>query len=183
MIIDEHLLILILALLLDRIIGDPDWLWQRLPHPVVLFGKAISFFDRHFNAVHLPDLTRRRNGVMSIVALLFGAAVAGWAVHGLFAFFGWFGILVEAGLVAIFLAQKSLADHVGEVSSALRSEGLKAVAARCRASSAGIRRPWMNRAFAAPRSKALRRISPMALSRRRSGMAFSACRACSFTRC
>jgi adenosylcobinamide-phosphate synthase len=125
MTIDEHLLILILALLLDRIIGDPDWLWQRLQHPVVLFGKAISFFDRHFNAVHLPDLVRRRNGVMSIVALLFGAAVAGWAVHGLLAFFGWFGILVEAGLVAIFLAQKSLADHVGEVSSALRSEGLE----------------------------------------------------------
>lgn len=125
MIIDEHLLILILALLLDRIIGDPVWLWQRLPHPVVVFGKAISFFDRHFNAEHLPDLARRRNGVMSIVALLFGAAIAGWAIHGLFAFFGWFGILVEAGLVAIFLAQKSLADHVSEVSSALRSEGLE----------------------------------------------------------
>lgn len=125
MTIDEHLLILILALLLDRIIGDPEWLWQRLPHPVVLFGKAISVFDRHFNARHLPDLTRRRNGVMSIAALLFGAAIAGWLIHGLLGFFGWFGILVEAGLVAIFLAQKSLADHVGEVSNALRSEGLE----------------------------------------------------------
>lgn len=124
MMTDEHLLILILALLLDRIIGDPDWLWQRVPHPVVLFGRAISFFDRHFNAKELPGLTRRRNGVMSIVALLFGAVIAGWAVHGLLAFFGWLGILVEAGLVAIFLAQKSLADHVGEVSKALRSEGL-----------------------------------------------------------
>ena len=29
------LLVLIAALLLDRIIGDPDWLWRRLPHPVV----------------------------------------------------------------------------------------------------------------------------------------------------
>lgn len=125
MTIDEHLLILILALLLDRIIGDPEWLWQRLPHPVVLFGKAISVFDRHFNARHLPDLVRRRNGVMSIAALLFGAAVAGWFIHGLLAVFGWFGYLVEAGLVAIFLAQKSLADHVGEVSNALRSEGLE----------------------------------------------------------
>ncbi|MBB5573567.1 MULTISPECIES: adenosylcobinamide-phosphate synthase CbiB [Rhizobium] len=124
MIIDEHLLILVLALLLDRIMGDPDWLWQRLPHPVVLFGKAISFFDRHFNVRDLPGMARRRNGVMSIIALLFGAVIAGSAVHGLLAFFGWFGILVEAGLVAIFLAQKSLADHVGEVSKALRSEGL-----------------------------------------------------------
>ncbi|MFS8113678.1 adenosylcobinamide-phosphate synthase CbiB [Rhizobium jaguaris] len=124
MMTDLHLLILILALLLDRLIGDPDWLWQRVPHPVVLFGRAISFFDQHFNTKDLPGLTRRRNGVMSIVALLFGAVIAGWAVHGLLAFFGWVGILVEAGLVAIFLAQKSLADHVGEVSKALRSEGL-----------------------------------------------------------
>ncbi|AYG59431.1 adenosylcobinamide-phosphate synthase CbiB [Rhizobium jaguaris] len=125
MMTDLHLLILILALLLDRLIGDPDWLWQRVPHPVVLFGRAISFFDQHFNTKDLPGLTRRRNGVMSIVALLFGAVIAGWAVHGLLAFFGWVGILVEAGLVAIFLAQKSLADHVGEVSKALRSEGLE----------------------------------------------------------
>ncbi|TXI10757.1 MAG: adenosylcobinamide-phosphate synthase, partial [Rhizobium sp.] len=67
---DEHLLILVLALLLDRIVGDPDWLWRRFPHPVVLFGKAISAFDSRFNAKHLPGVLRRRNGVMSIVALL-----------------------------------------------------------------------------------------------------------------
>ncbi|MGG6895837.1 MULTISPECIES: adenosylcobinamide-phosphate synthase CbiB [Rhizobium] len=122
---DEHLLILVLALLLDRIVGDPDWLWQRLPHPVVVFGKAISFFDRRFNGKHLSGVLRRRNGVMSIIALLMGAAIVGWAVHGLLAFFGWLGILVEAALVAVFLAQKSLADHVGEVSRALRSDGVE----------------------------------------------------------
>lgn len=54
MIIDEHLLILILALLLDRIIGDPAWLWQRLPHPVVVFGKAISFSI----AISMPSTCR-----------------------------------------------------------------------------------------------------------------------------
>ncbi|MFB2563874.1 adenosylcobinamide-phosphate synthase CbiB [Rhizobium sp. IMFF44] len=121
---DEHLLILVLALLLDRFVGDPDWLWQRFPHPVVLFGKAISAFDQRFNAKHLPGVLRRRNGLMSIVALLMGAAIAGWAIHGFLAFFGWLGILVEAGLVAVFMAQKSLGDHVGEVSRALRSDGL-----------------------------------------------------------
>jgi adenosylcobinamide-phosphate synthase len=121
---DEHLLILILALLLDRIVGDPDWLWQRMAHPIVLFGKAIAIFDRNFNGKHLPGLVRRRNGAMSIAALLFGAVVAGWAVHGFLVFFSWLGLLIEAALVAIFLAQKSLADHVGDVSRALRDEGL-----------------------------------------------------------
>ena len=59
MTIDEHLLVLLLALLLDRIAGDPDWLWSRVPHPVVLFGKAISYFDRTYNSETLtrPERT------------------------------------------------------------------------------------------------------------------------------
>lgn len=122
--IDEHLLILVLALLLDRIIGDPDWLWSRIQHPVVLFGKAISVFDRNFNRNRLPEPARRQNGVVSIVTLLVLAALAGWILHGIFSIFGPLGILFEVICVAIFLAQKSLADHVGAVAGALRAEGL-----------------------------------------------------------
>lgn len=123
--IDQHLLILILALLLDRIVGDPAWLWSHVPHPVVLFGKAISYFDRHLNRKRLPAETRRSNGMISIVALLVLAALGGWIVHVLFAKLGLLGLAIEAMLVAVFLAQKSLADHVGDVSEALRSEGLE----------------------------------------------------------
>jgi adenosylcobinamide-phosphate synthase len=125
MMIDEHLLILFLALLLDRIIGDPDWLWARLPHPVVLFGKAIGFVDRRFNLKRLSAADRRRNGLVSILALLTISIVAGCLLHALLGLLGWLGILVEALLVAVFLAQKSLADHVDAVSLALRGEGLE----------------------------------------------------------
>ncbi|MDE6339656.1 MAG: cobalamin biosynthesis protein, partial [Muribaculaceae bacterium] len=31
--------------ILDRFLGDPSW----LPHPVVGFGKAISFFEHRLN--------------------------------------------------------------------------------------------------------------------------------------
>lgn len=122
---DEHLLILVLALLLDRIVGDPDWLWARLPHPVVLFGKAITFTDTKFNLKRLSAADRRRNGLVSIVALLALSLVAGLVIHVLLGLLGWLGLLVEAMLVAIFLAQKSLADHVHAVSQALRQEGLE----------------------------------------------------------
>jgi hypothetical protein len=44
-----HPAVLLIALLVDRIIGDPDWLWRRISHPVVLFGHAIGFADRKFN--------------------------------------------------------------------------------------------------------------------------------------
>lgn len=122
--IDEHLLILVLALLLDRIVGDPDWLWSRVPHPVVLFGKAISFFDRTYNLKRLSAADRRRNGMVSIAALLVLSAVAGLIIHAVILRFGPLGLAIEALLVAVFLAQKSLADHVGAVSVALREEGL-----------------------------------------------------------
>ena len=36
------LLVLIAALLLDRIIGDPDWLWRRLPPS----GRSVRGDDR-----------------------------------------------------------------------------------------------------------------------------------------
>ncbi|PDT13657.1 adenosylcobinamide-phosphate synthase [Rhizobium sp. J15] len=124
MTIDENLLVLLLALLLDRILGDPQWLWSRLPHPVVLFGEAISFADRQLNSVSLTGSQRRMNGVAAIVALLLVALIAGFAFDRFFALFGLAGILLETGLVAIFLAQKSLADHVSAVAAALRHEGI-----------------------------------------------------------
>ena len=124
MTIDENLLVLLLALLLDRILGDPQWLWSRLPHPVVLFGEAISFADRQLNSVSLTGSQRRMNGVAAIVALLLVAIIAGFAFDRFFALFGLAGILLETALVAIFLAQKSLADHVSAVAAALRHEGI-----------------------------------------------------------
>ncbi len=56
----EHFLILLLALLLDRIVGDPPALWRHVPHPVVLFGKAIAFADTRLNRRALPPAQRRR---------------------------------------------------------------------------------------------------------------------------
>ncbi|MGO6984381.1 adenosylcobinamide-phosphate synthase CbiB [Rhizobium leguminosarum] len=124
MTIDENLLVLLLALLLDRIAGDPRWLWSRMPHPVVMFGAAISYADRQLNPESLTGSQRRMNGIAAILVLLVVAIAAGFVFNRFFALFGLAGILLETGLVAIFLAQKSLADHVAAVAVALRDEGL-----------------------------------------------------------
>lgn len=119
-----HFLILFLALVLDRWIGDPDWLWRRVPHPVVGFGAAISAFDRAFNVPSDPPAVRRRNGWLVISVLLLAALLVGAAIDSLLASLGLFGLLAEVAIVAVFLAQKSLADHVGRVADALRRDGL-----------------------------------------------------------
>lgn len=118
------LFILFLALVLDRIVGDPDRVWRRLPHPVALFGRAIGVFDRVFNGAASSDRMRRFTGAAGIVALLAASAGLGLALHGLFLRLGWAGVFVEAVVVAVFLAQKSLYDHVRAVAEGLRAGGL-----------------------------------------------------------
>lgn len=118
-----HFLVLLLALLLDRVVGDPPWLWRRLKHPVVLFGAAIAFADRRFNRPDRSDEARRRAGILAILALLGLSALAGLVLHGLFAWLGVLGLALEIVLVAVLLAQKSLSDHVRAVADGLRATG------------------------------------------------------------
>ena len=120
----EILLLLAAALALDRVVGDPDWLWRRLPHPVVLFGAAIGWFDRSFNRKRLGDEALRISGAISIVVLLLLSAGIGLLFHRLFASMGFAGLLFETVMVAVFLAQKSLGDHVLRVATGLRQDGL-----------------------------------------------------------
>ena len=76
-----NLLILFLALLADRTFGDPDGLWRKIPHPVVLFGKAIEMADKQLNNASDSDDERRRDGFLAMVGLLVLAAVVGFLVH------------------------------------------------------------------------------------------------------
>ena len=118
------LVILFAALLIDRLVGDPDWLWRRMPHPVVLFGKAIGWADRRFNDSALGEVEREKRGNITIAALLIGSIIAGLVLSDVFDMLEGIGPLFEVVLVAMLLAQKSLADHVGAVAQGLRAGGL-----------------------------------------------------------
>ncbi|MFC4352764.1 adenosylcobinamide-phosphate synthase CbiB [Fodinicurvata halophila] len=119
----EAALVLLAALLLDALLGDPEWLWRRLPHPITLIGRLIDYFDRQFNLTDTALGTRRRLGVMVLLLLLAGAIVAGLALSFLLKAlpFGW---VVEILVVAVFLAQRSLCQHVGRVARSFQEEGL-----------------------------------------------------------
>ncbi|WP_026988140.1 adenosylcobinamide-phosphate synthase CbiB [Fodinicurvata fenggangensis] len=116
-------LILLAALVLDALVGDPDWLWRRLPHPITLIGRLIGHIDHQFNLPNAAFGTRRRLGVMVILLLLAAAAVCGMALAFLFKIlpFGW---IPETLLVAVFLAQRSLCQHVLSVAKGFRDDGL-----------------------------------------------------------
>ena len=113
-------LMLVLALLLDALLGEPDWLWRRFPHPAVLMGRAVGWCDRRFNKGHHRFL----RGTLCMAALMTGALVLGLLL-------GLLGPVVEIIVAAILLAHRSLVEHVGAVASGLRlslAEGRRAVA-------------------------------------------------------
>lgn len=109
------------ALLLDALIGDPRWLWSRVPHPVALAGALIGAADRRLNRRD-PE-TRRRRGLLLLVALVVLAAVPGALIAWLAAVTAW-GWMVEAVVAFTLIAQRDLWDHVERVAKALVEEGL-----------------------------------------------------------
>jgi len=121
----SHLLILLAAIGLDRIVGDPPWLWQRIPHPVVIFGKGIDLFEKRLNTGAFTPEGRRLNGVFTIVALLALTILVGMLLSMIFHHLGFLGLILEIIVVAVFLAQKSLGDHVQAVADGLLRNGLE----------------------------------------------------------
>ena len=102
--------ILALALILDAALGEPDWLWRRLPHPAVVMGRAIARAEARLNRGD-----RRRAKGAAFVTVTAAALAAAGLVPGLLPG-GW---VLEVIVAAMLLAQRSLADHVAAVAAAL----------------------------------------------------------------
>ncbi len=123
------LLVLLAGLLADMAVGDPSWLYRRIWHPAAAIGKLVGALERALNrpAPQAPQAPRSRTaGVVRgglalalIVALCGGLA---WAAAWALATFanGWPGVAVEALIVAILIAFRSLDDHVRAVAAGLR---------------------------------------------------------------
>ena len=123
---DLRAVILITALLADAVFGEPQFLWRYLPHPVVLFGRAISGLEQRLNRRDPTGRMRRRGGVIAITLLVLASLSAGGLIMagaGLLANNAGgqsVTIITEAIIVAILLAGRSLDDHVRAVAIALK---------------------------------------------------------------
>ncbi len=104
---------LVAALILDALAGEPRTIWDRVPHPAVLMGRAVGWCDARMNR----GGARRIRGVLAIALLSVGAALTGGAIAALPGGTLW-GILAAA----ILLAQRSLVQHVAAVATALRRD-------------------------------------------------------------
>jgi len=112
--------ILLLAMLLDAVLGEPKWLWDRAPHPAVVMGRAIGYLDRAMNTAKGGILA----GALALALLIGGAYLIGTVL-------GLLGDIIQIIVAAILLAQRSLVQHVRAVADGLRvslGDGRRAVA-------------------------------------------------------
>lgn len=121
---DLHLSVLLGALFLDRLVGDPPGLWTRLPHPVVLMGRLIGLLDAKLNDPALSTSRRWKRGIGAVAGMIAAGASLGAGLAAILSRLP-FGFVIEAALVAVLLAHKSLVDHVHHVVRRLAADGLE----------------------------------------------------------
>lgn len=107
---DIYVLILPLLMgwILDKFLGDPI----GLPHPVVGFGKMISFCEKRWNRGTHRML---KGGVAALALILIIYAGSACVLHVLFALNRWAGMVVSAVLVFYCLAGTTLIKEVKQV--------------------------------------------------------------------
>jgi adenosylcobinamide-phosphate synthase len=114
-----------LALLIELMLGYPDWLVRSIGHPVTWMGRLIEALDHKLNHEKDSPVRRRAAGAIAVAALIAVAGVVAYALeHNLPRLP--FGLLVLAALASTLLAQRSLYAHVARVAAALEQDGLEA---------------------------------------------------------
>jgi adenosylcobinamide-phosphate synthase len=114
-----------IALLIEALVGYPDWLVQSIGHPVTWMGRLIGLLDDTLNDNRLSPARRRAAGIAALLILISVAACIAYILErGLC----WLPLrVVFAALPAsTLLAQRSLHAHVERVATALEREGLTA---------------------------------------------------------
>lgn len=99
---------LLVGVLMDCVLGDP----MGLPHPVVGYGRLISFFEHRWN----HGQNRKLKGMLMTVLLVAGVATVVWGVLVMARNLSvWLEVVLSAVLVFYCLAGKTLIDEVQAV--------------------------------------------------------------------
>src|ERR1700760_78738 len=119
----DTLFVVAAALAFDALIGDPEWMWRRLAHPVVVMGELIHWLDRNLNRQDQAPEQRKLAGVVAVILLVGATAIVGIFLDTMLRLVT--GGTLLCGLIAsVFVAQRSLYEHVDRVRAAFADGGL-----------------------------------------------------------
>jgi adenosylcobinamide-phosphate synthase len=115
----------LLALLIEAMLGYPDWLVRTIGHPVIWMGRLIGVLDHAFNQESMGDSRRRVAGAIALVLFVAIVAIIAYTFErGLLSFP--YGTIITALAASTLFAQRSLYDHVEHVAAALEKSGVPA---------------------------------------------------------
>lgn len=113
-------LIILVALLLDLIIGDPQW----LPHPVVVIGRMIHFLDQRLRH---PWFNERLAGILMLLVVVISSAGTTWILlKALTSLLPLVGSVATIIISSTCLAARSLHKESAKVATALLADDLPA---------------------------------------------------------
>lgn len=109
---DFHYYMIIGAIILDLLIGDPRW----IPHPVIIIGKCISFFEKIWNNGKL----RRMKGILLTLMIVGGTFLCVYILLYVINFIHPFvKVIVEIYLISTTIAMNGLHKAGKEVARPL----------------------------------------------------------------
>ncbi len=107
-----------LSLLVERFAGFPDAIYRLIGHPVEWMGRWLTSLELWLNRPGVPQREGLLRGAAALGLLLLPVLAASLAIHLLLSQFT-FGWIIEALIATVFMAQKSLRDHVTAVADGL----------------------------------------------------------------
>lgn len=124
------MLLALVAMFLDLLTGEPQRLYNKIGHPVSWMASLLMLLERHFNQPDFNSLTRKMLGVAALllclalcgsIAFLFESLATNFLSENSIA-----EVLVLALFASIFVAARSLFEHVMAVKTALEQGSLEA---------------------------------------------------------
>ncbi|UTW55932.1 adenosylcobinamide-phosphate synthase CbiB [Kordiimonas sp. SCSIO 12610] len=120
-------ILVLAAIAIDRIVGDPAWLYSKIPHPVSIMAKFLMMGEKGFNRPALTRKQRKQFGgfVFGLYVLSF-VAVALLIEHLVMYFLpGFIGTVIVALLASSLIAVTSLLEHVQRVQMPIMLDDLE----------------------------------------------------------
>ena len=112
------MIILLVAVLLDSIIGDPDFVWRKIKHPVTWMSNLLMIGERCLNNRDHEALILKISGLIWIITCCFICFIVANTIQNLTFTADASGLLL-AIIISIFLAYRSLLDHVKSVNKSI----------------------------------------------------------------
>lgn len=123
----RNLPIMIIAVIIDAIWGDPKRLYQRITHPIVWIGKLIEHLDLRLNHPLASSSIQKRKGFYALALTIALPSTIGLLIqHILFRYFPKpIATLFSALIASIFIAGRSLSEHVQAVQIELEKNNME----------------------------------------------------------